>query len=43
MDRFERDPRTGTQQTRDDTGVPGNLASSQGQGKSFHSSIISLR
>jgi hypothetical protein len=32
MDRFERDPKSGTQQTRDDSGVGvGNPASSQGQ------------
>lgn len=46
MDRFERDPRSGTQQTRDDIGVPGSgmgdPASGQGQfgqqqGKAFYS------
>ena len=51
MDRFERDPRSGTQQTRDDIGVPGsgmgNPASGQGQfdqqqGKTFNSLYFSL-
>lgn len=46
MDPFERDPRSGTQQTRDDSGLPragmGNLASGQGQFEQRQGKFISI-